>query len=214
MNLKLIASCLAGAALVAACGGSDNIPPAPQAKISVPELATGSYKVSLGDETAPTVGQYYAGADGSRLLIVNGTDERASTLYKRASGGEWQRVPAATADVSASLLRNDVTTLSSTDSTALAGHYTVKLASGVSGFMLGTDGKLTVENGASCAISGSLGDVILPGVRKATVAFAGCSSLPASAQGVAVQDGDYAPARLRLVLDDGKQVVEVWAYRE
>jgi len=52
---------------LAACGGGDGDN---QPKVNVDDLAAGSYVVSTGDANAPTVGKYYAGADGRRLLVA------------------------------------------------------------------------------------------------------------------------------------------------
>ncbi|GAB3259758.1 hypothetical protein [Chitinimonas naiadis] len=213
MTRYVIAS-LAGTLLLAACGGSDTEPTVAAPKVAVDDLPTGSYLVSLGDEAAPTIGQYYSAADGSRLLIVNNPDEQASTLYKRSSNAAWQRIPAATSDVSISLLQSKAVDLTPADASSLSGHFTVPLQSGSVGFTLGADGKLSADAGSSCAINGSLGDALLPGVRKLSLNLTGCGALPASLQGIAVTDGDYAPARWRLVLDNGSQLSELWAYAE
>ncbi|MBM3116166.1 hypothetical protein [Jeongeupia naejangsanensis] len=203
-------------ASLAACGGSDasseaSAPAASVPKVSVDALPAGGYVVAIGNADAPTIGQYYSGSDGSRLLIVNDGDDVARAVYKQNAGGVWRAVPEAKADVDIRLLGQEARTSPAVDAAQRAGRYTVVLATGAATFSLSAQGAITAD-GSGCRISGQTGTSPLPGAQELTLAFAGCDGLPASATGVLLTDPDYAPAILRLVVDDGSKVVDLWAY--
>ncbi|WP_341677556.1 hypothetical protein [Niveibacterium sp. SC-1] len=220
MKTPLLFAALASLGL-AACGSNDDAPAAtpvaPAPTVTVSALEAGSWSVSLGEETAPVVGQYYAASDGTRTLVVDGDDARASALYKGAADGSWKRVPAATADTKLSFLHSASLPLKTLDTAALAGSYVVQVTGtgspAAAAFSLAADGKISAGNSA-CKLSGTLGNELVPGVRKLSLTTSACSGLPASLQGIAVADREYAPVVLRFVLDDGSQLAELWAYAE
>ena len=79
--------CLSALALgLSGCGDDDPV-------VTVDDLDTGAYVVSVGDANAPTVGRYFAAADGSRLLVLEDATTRAQQSYRRAAGGSWVAVP-------------------------------------------------------------------------------------------------------------------------
>ncbi|SMC16168.1 hypothetical protein SAMN02745857_00117 [Andreprevotia lacus DSM 23236] len=204
--------------LLAACGGSSDsgssVAPTLQPSVQVQALPAGSYNVALGSDSKPAVGQYLAAADGSRLLVVNDDNELAQTLYKQAAGGAWQSVPAASAPVSITLLRSDATSPATVDLARLAGRYVAQVqGGGTAVFTLAADGSLSAAGG-SCQLSGKTGVAALPGSVAVNLVLSGCGSLPAAVNGVLLVDAAYAPARFRLLADDGKQVVDLWAYAE
>ena len=105
MNRHLLCAGTAAAALaLTACGGDgDAAPAAPSATVTVDDAAPGAYAVSVGTADTLTVGKYYAAEDGSRLVVLQGTDDRATQLYRRAAtGGAWTAVPASTGHVTGS----------------------------------------------------------------------------------------------------------------
>ncbi|BCL74431.1 hypothetical protein JHS3_01670 [Jeongeupia sp. HS-3] len=204
------------ALLLAACGGSDggeaSAPVAAAAKVSVDALPAGSYTVSSGDDGQPGVGQYYAGSDGSRLMVVNDDDEGARTLYKQSASGVWSAVPPAKTDVTLHLSGYEPRASPLAEAAQLAGNYTVPLAAGgVAMFALSAQGAIAAM-GSGCQISGQTGASKLPGALAVSLKFAGCNGLPSSASGVLLADPDYAPAKLRLLVDDGSVVADLWAY--
>jgi len=215
MKAPLLFAALASLGL-AACGSNDDAPATPATTsptVTVSNLDAGTYAVALGDETAPTVGQYYAATDGTRYLVVDGDDAKASALYKGAPDGSWKRVPAATTDTKISFLSSTSAPLKTLDVAALAGSYVVQVAGSPAAFSLSADGKISAGSTA-CKLSGTLGNELVQGARKLTLATSGCSGLAASLQGLAVADREYAPVALRFVLDDGSQLAELWAYAE
>ena len=216
MNRLLLCVGAAAAALVlAACGSDDDTPAAPASPtVTVDDATTGAYVVSTGTADALTVGKYYAAADGSRLLVLQGAGDRVSQLYRRASAGAaWIPVPAASAATTVTLATRAAVAVTSPTAAALAGKYRVAIDGGHADFTLGADGVLTAGS-ATCKLSGTTTAGTLPGTLKLTLATSGCGALPASATGVLVADPDFAPAAFRLVADNGKVPVDLWAYAD
>ncbi len=205
---------------LAACGGSDDAtaptPPATPTppKITVSDLPTGSYVVSMGDINAPTVGKYYAAADGSRLLVVADAADRATQLFRKAGSDAWVVAPGSNLDVNVTLLRSDATQAATPTLASLAGNYVTLVATGVTAsFSVNAAGDITAGS-STCKLSGKLAANTLPGSLKLTLTTVGCGALPASSTGVVTADADYAPARFRLVADSGTLVVDLWAFAE
>jgi len=223
---RLTQLALAGAALatLAACGG-DSQPvagggtptPAPsQPKVTVDELAGGAYTVSTGDVEKPTVGRYYAGADGKRLLALEDGGEQVDLLLRRATASaDWRAVPPPSTDLDVKLLHSQPRTLAVPDAAALAGRYVLRLADGsAADFQLGADGRISVGTLPGCRLSGALGASSLPGALALSLDSSGCGGLPAHARGVLITDPQDAPASLRLLADDGAGVVDLRGYAE
>jgi len=225
----------AAALLLAACGGGSSngflpVTTSPTAttpttpatgagatpKVSVDDLATGSYVVSTGDASAPTVGKYYAAADGSRLLVFGDSDDRARQTYRRDADGAWVGVPAADKDVTVTLLQSNALADAGVDLAKLAGHYRVQTTTGVvADFSVAADGAITAGSSA-CKLSGKLTAGVLPNTLKLGLAATSdaCGGLPAAASGVLAVDADYAPAKFRLLAYNASQLVDLWAYVE
>ncbi len=223
MNRNFGAMALCGAALLlTACGGGGNgtaiLPVTPPAAIkptvTVDDLAAGSYVVSTGDANAPTVGKYYAAADGSRLLVIGDSDDHAKQSYRRDAGGAWVGVPAADKDVRVSLIQSNAQADAGASIAKIVGHYRVQAAAGVTAdFNVDVDGAI-VAGSSACKLSGKLSAGTLPNTLKLSLATSGCGSLPASSSGVIALDSDYAPASFRMLADDGAQLLDLWAYAE
>ncbi|MDM0045654.1 hypothetical protein QTH91_14265 [Variovorax dokdonensis] len=212
--------------MLAACGGSSNTPVASggggatttepaKPKVSTEDLSTGAYAVSTGDADKPTVGRYYAAADGKRLLAFEDADDSVDLLLRRADAASaWVAVPAPTTDLNVSLLSSQARTLATPDAATLAGRYVVRLSDGAAAdFNIGADGRITAGTSA-CKLSGSLASSTLPGALSLSLTSNGCAALPASATGVLVVDALDAPASLRLIADDGARTVDLRAYVE
>ncbi|MGR4867450.1 hypothetical protein ACIPRI_01135 [Variovorax sp. LARHSF232] len=214
------AAALAAALALAGCGGGSNndgaVTPAPSSpKVTVQDLAPGSYIVSVGDANAPTVGKYYAGANGSRLLALANKDDQLDRLFKRDPGASsWTAIPAVDQDLQLALLRSDALVAQSADPAALAGNYAAALSDGAPARLrIAASGAITALDTA-CKLSGQLGASTLPSTLKLSLAASGCAGLPATGSGVLVIDSDYAPARFRLIADNGTQALDLWAYKE
>jgi hypothetical protein len=201
---------LALALLLTACNAFDSDTSSQAAGgVAVPALAAGSYTVMLGPESAPVVGQYHAGADGTRQLIVDGDDAQARAVYKGAADGSWRVVPTG-GDVS--FLKTLPLSLASTELSSLAGNYTTRVNDAAVRFSLAANGMLDPAKGESCQLSGQVNSEWLPGVHKLQLKSSGCNGLPASAQGLLIVDPEYAPARFRIVVTDATSLGELWAY--
>jgi len=212
---------LASTALfLGACGGGNHDTPATNTPtetakptVAVDDLGTGSFVVSVGDANAPAVGKYYGAADGTRLLVLSDSEDHATQSYRRAAGGAWVAVPGTDKDVQVHFLRSNALPDLSLSLAALAKHYRVMVAAGVSAdFTLMADGTITPGT-TSCKLSGKVSAGALPNTMKLSLATTGCA-LPSSATGVIAFDGDYAPAAFRMLADDGAQIVDLWAYPE
>jgi hypothetical protein len=200
--------------LLAACGNSnDSSDSKPQ--LSVTDLSAGVYAVSTGDSSSPTAGKYYAAADGSRLLVLNDTEDKAVTIYRReGSNGSWQAIPAVTENTSVQLLNNNVVVSSTVDVSTLAGSYAARLTSGAAAlFSINAAGDL-VAGSSACKLSGKASAGTLPNTAKLSLSASSCGDLPATSTGVLIVDSDYAPARFRLLTDKGSASVDLWAYSE
>lgn len=186
--------------------------------VTVDDLSSGAYIVSVGDSASPTVGKYYADASGNRLLVLtDGSDsETLSQYYRRSAGGAWVSVPAATQDTTVTLLRSDSLTTSTVSASALAGSYVAKVASGVTAsFTLSSDGSIAAASSSSCKLTGTLTTGTLPNTLKLSLkSGSGCGSLPSSATGVLVVDSDFSPAAFRLLADNGSTAFDLWAYAQ
>lgn len=201
-------------ALSACGGGSGNSGIGQQAKVSVDELATGSYSVALGDANTPTVGRYYAGADGSRLLVLTDGDDRINQLYRRAAGEAWVAVPASSQDVKVALLRSSAVPANTLAVASLAGNYAARVAAGVTAnFTVLASGDI-VAGASACKLSGKLTASALPNTLQLSLSATGCGSLPASSTGTVAVDAEDAPARFRITADNASQLVDLWAYAE
>lgn len=209
--MKRIHPILAGMLLLslAACGSDNHDDEA--APVRVTELAAGTYAVSAGDAANPVAGKYYAAADGSRLVVLNDAQERATAIYRRGAGGAWRAAPAGTA---LDLSGNNAIVPETIAVAAIVGNYSVRLAGGaVAAFSVNGAGEI-VPSGTGCKLSGKLGPAPFSSALTLTLSASGCGDLPAGATGFAVVDRDYAPAAFRLLADDGRAVVDLWAYRD
>jgi hypothetical protein len=196
--------------LLTACGSNADNAPA----VSVAELAAGAYEVSTGDGANPTAGKYYAGADGSRFLVLNNSGQQASAVYRRDGNGSWQMTPPATANTTLELLHSNPVPATTIELPALARSYTVRLAAGTAAtFSVNASGDI-VAGATGCKLSGKLAATTLPNALKASLTSAGCGDLPAQSDGFLIVDKDYAPAAFRLVASSGANVVDLWAYPE
>lgn len=195
--------------LLAACGSSDRDAPS----IDVTELSAGTHAVSAGDPASPTAGKYYAAADGSRLLVLNDGAQQATSLYRRDGNGDWQSMSAAQGS-KVELLASSAAPSNAINAASVAGRYVARLLpGGVAAFSVGADGDIVAGNSA-CKLSGKLATTTLPNALKLTLATAGCSGLPARADGYLVVDGDYAPAGFHLLAAGDAAPVDLWAYLE
>ena len=208
---RCVAAALLLPLLLAACGSSHD-DEAPQARVT--ELAAGAYAVSTGAADNPVDGKYYAGADGSRLLVLNDSAQQAAALYQRDGNGAWRATPVATGDTTVDLAGSNAIPASAPDAASLAGRYEVRLSSGATAaFSVGAGGDI-VPGTSACKLSGKLAASTLPNTLKLTLATSACGDLPAAIDGYLVVDADYAPAAFRLLGNGGAKPLDLWAYAE
>ncbi len=183
-------------------------------KVTVSDLSAGVYQVSSGNPDAPNIGQYYAGSDGSRLLVLNDAANKATQAYRKASSGDWSAVPAVTQDLNVSLLRHDAVANTPLTVASAAGSYVTQVSEGViATFSIAADGSLSASNSA-CKLSGKLTPSSLPNALSLSLNTTACGNLPASSQGNLVLDNGYYPAAFRFITDNGTQLLDLWVYAD
>lgn len=203
---------LAGALVLAACGGSGDDGP----QVSVQDQAAGRYAVSLGRADAPTWGKYYAAENGKRLLVAFDADERAQQLYRRTDGSaRWVAVPEPDADTDVALLRSDTLSQQTLAVASMAGRYVTRTPAGAAAsFSIDANGAI-VAGSSACKLSGTLSAGSLPSTLNLALRSSGCGDgVPGRADGVLVVDSDDAPAAFRLLADGDGQLADFWAFAD
>ena len=200
-------------ALLAGCG-SVHEPAVALQPMQVDDLAAGVYSVASGAADARRAGHYYAGADGSRLLVLDKFTGQVDALYRRQGGGAWRAVPAVAGNVPVTLSRRVALPISTAGLASLAGDYVMQEPTGVVGhFTVRPDGQIVARAGA-CKLSGHLAAGTLPNTFQLILQTRACGALPASSAGVLVLIDDDTPARFRLIADNGRQLVDLWAFAD
>lgn len=199
--------------LLTACNDSDDSSNN-ESNLTVTDLATGAYIVSTGDVNEPTIGKYYAGEDGSRLLVLNDTTDEAKNLYRKTSEYDWVAVPNVTGNSTVTLLRYDAISNTSLDIANVVGSYVTQVAEGViATFSISADGNL-IAGSSNCQLSGTLNTSALPNALHLSLQAVSCADLPENSSGNLIIDTDYHPAAFRLITDDGNNVIDLWGYAD
>ncbi|XZG71118.1 hypothetical protein ACTSKR_04405 [Chitinibacteraceae bacterium HSL-7] len=212
----LVLTMVCGIALSACNSDSPSEPPAqpnpgspPQ--VTVDTLPAGRYDVAIGDANAPQLGHYYAAENGERLLIVDGDEAQASTIYRQDRTGTWRCIPAALQTQHVALLRHE--SAISEVSSASTGDYDGVLGNGERlSFRQENSGSFTALPGG-CQLTGERQSSSLPGLIDVSVRLTQCGTLDGSYSGQLEASSADAPRDFRLVLDNGHALLEVWAYR-
>ncbi|HZF86014.1 MAG TPA: hypothetical protein VE084_21065, partial [Burkholderiaceae bacterium] len=134
-----------GAGGTPGAGAGGSAPEPAPAVVKVDDLGAGIYAVSTGDPDQPTLGRYYAGPDGKRLLALEDAGETVDRILRRADDSSaWVAVPAPTADLNVQLLRSQASATAATpDVAALAGRYVVRLSGGTAAdFRIDAQGRI------------------------------------------------------------------------
>ncbi|QLQ33533.1 MAG: hypothetical protein HZT40_20215 [Candidatus Thiothrix singaporensis] len=198
--------------LLSACNGGSDSSSAASAP-NVEDLTTGVYTVSTGDANAPTVGKYYSGFNGDRLLVLNGSNDQATQLYQRQGNNVWESTPTQSATVT--LLRHDAAlTAGNIAVSSFAGNYVTQAAQGINASFTVSSGGVISANATDCKISGQLSAGSMPDTLKLNLKTVNCGSLPSSSSGYLMADNDYAPAAFRLLTVSGQQIVDLWSYAD
>jgi hypothetical protein len=206
-------SSLALVALLAACssGGDGTGPSSGSAPIGG-VAANGTQNGLVSGDPAGGYGEAYISNGKGYLLVSPSDDEPATALYKLGNGN--QRVPAAAAGASPSFdsgAASDTATAAPTLA-QLAGNYSTVAGQQALDFSVAADG--TVTGGSGCTISGKLdGSNSYGSALPASFTLQGCgSALDGSYNGLALQPANAAPTRLRLVGENGSQMLDLFAY--
>jgi len=184
--------------------------------ITVDDLSTGAYTVSTGDTNAPTIGTYYAGASGARLMVLNDAADKITNLYRRKdSGSPWAAVPAPGSNVTITFLRSTAQVSRELVLADFAGNYAVWVSSTVTAkFSVAASGALTAGDTA-CKLSGNLSSGRMPNTLDLKLDASGCgTTLPATSTGVIAVDSNFAPTAFRILTDNDIVRVDLWGYRE
>lgn len=202
------------ALVLTACGGggsSSSDGPA----VNVPTLlSAGVYSVSVASGDSVAAGKYYLAADGQALVVLNDGGEKAATVYSREAGSnkKWVASPAVANDTAVSFATTTAQVSAALALPDVAGNYSVLLSDQSQAvFTVDANGKIAAGS-SSCKITGQLVKASIAQALAVKLATAGCAGLPASITGYALQDGDYAPAKLRIVNADSSALVDIWAF--
>ncbi|QIL78722.1 hypothetical protein G7047_01375 [Diaphorobacter sp. HDW4A] len=210
--VTVLASLMMAAGLTA-CGGGSSSSNAPT--LAVPAMSgAGVYAVSVtrGDELL--AGKYYSAADGQALVVLNGNNEKAASIYSRESGEKkaWMASGGIASDTAIVFASTTVLNSAAMALGEVAGTYVLLLADQSRAmFTVDASGKVSAGS-SSCKISGQFAKASVAQAVKIQLATTGCSGLPVSINGYALQDSDYAPAVLRLVNADSNPSVDLWAF--
>lgn len=200
--------CLVLLGLLTACMDSST------PRISIDSLPAGSYTVSMGEAESPTVGQYFATSTGERLLLVQNDELQSQVLYRSNDGTVWKRVPSSGQDSIVHFLRSESLGLDDSSLASLAGQYSVLVDGSAVALTVDKQGVISPASASGCQLAGKVASTELAGFYSLSISSSACTSLPTSLSGRLIVDSADSPARLRMVLDNGSQLTELWAYAE
>jgi hypothetical protein len=199
------------ASFLVAC--DDNGGKSSTAKLTVDELESGRYTVSVGDENSPSIGKYYAGNGNSRFVFVEGVDGKVAQIYRRTQNGEWTAVPNSRDDTTIKLVNSTPVLDQNIGLAELPSGFVTKTSlDQVVKFALGSNGRLTAEAG-DCHIVGTVSEGDIEGLLAVALTSENCD-LPEEMDGVLVIDDDYQPAVFRLIASRGEEIMDLWIYQE
>ena len=184
--------------------------------VRVDDPMAGSFRISTGGLEQPTVGRYLIGRDGSRLLALEQADESVGLLLNRAADSlQWVAVPPPEADLDVAVHESHRRPSVTLQLDRLVGRYVLRLADGsAADFGIDADGNLLAGSESACALTGRLTASPLAGALALVLESQGCEGLPARAEGVVLADPDDAPAALRLLAQEGSEIVDLRGYSE
>lgn len=209
-NISYLAMAIAMSLLVA-CGHSKS--KNDTAKLSVDDLGSGRYTVSIGDENSPSVGKYYGGSGNSRFVFVEGANGNVAKIYRRKESGEWTAVPNIIKDSDVNFINSTPVLDQGVGFKVLPSSFVTKtFLDKIVTLSIASNGKLTAEAG-DCYISGEMSDGDIEELLEVRLTTENCN-LPQVMDGVLIIDKDYQPAVFKLVAYDDQEVFDLMLYQE
>lgn len=179
----------------------------------VPALTTGTYAVSVetGQEL-PTVGKYYSGADGSKLVVLNDEQDRAQrVIHYDAATRTWHSSNQSGQPPKLEFASQEKIADRQLGLNELAGSYSLSLADGRT-IPVEIKGQGQINSlDQNCRFSGKISES--PMANTATYQFTenSCAALKNNVKGYVVIDEDLEPAAFRL-LSDTVNAQDIWAF--
>lgn len=199
------------AALLVGCGdGSDDPPPTS----AVPAVAEGAFAASVQGDTAG-VGLALFDAAGQGFVLLSDDGDSGHTVMHVADRTQARRAPVGPGFVTLAFARSEPVTLSIPGGAELAGEYQVLLDGKPVSLSITADGRIGPAGTGACKLGGQV-DLArsIGGARALSLTLENCGSLAAgSYQGVLFASADTAPARWQAVVENGRSVIDLLAYR-
>lgn len=178
----------------------------------VPALAVGTYSVSIEtDQELPTVGKYYSGADGTKLVVLNDEQDRAQIVMQYDVSTKTWHSNQSDQNLKLEFAHYEKIADQKLSLNELVGSYTLSLADGSSipvevkaqGQMISLD--------QNCSFTASISESAMANTASYQFTENKCAALKNNEKGYVVVDQDLEPAGFRLLWDtvDSK---DLWAF--
>lgn len=178
----------------------------------VPALAAGTYSVSIETEQElPTVGKYYAGTDGSKLVVLNDAQDRAQIVMHYDVATKTWHSNQNDKNLKLEFAHYEKIADQKLNLNELVGRYTLSLADGSSipvevkaqGHMISLD--------QNCRFTANISERAMANTARYQFTENKCAALKHNEKGYIVVDQDLEPAAFRL-LSDTVDSKDLWAF--
>ncbi|RPE31624.1 hypothetical protein EC846_1091 [Acinetobacter sp. BIGb0102] len=178
----------------------------------VPALAVGTYSVSIEtDQELPTVGKYYSGTDGTKLVVLNDEQDRAQIVMHYDVATKTWHSNQSDKNLKLEFAHYEKIADQKLSLNELVGSYTLSLADGSSipvevkaqGQMISLD--------QNCSFTAKISESSLANTASFQFTENKCAALKNNEKGYVVVDQDLEPAAFRL-LSDTVDSKDLWAF--
>jgi len=178
----------------------------------VPALAMGTYSVSIEtDQELPTVGKYYSGTDGTKLVVLNDEQDRAQIVMHYDVATKAWHSNQSDKNLKLEFAHYEKIADQKLSLNELVGSYTLSLADGSSipvevkaqGQMISLD--------QNCSFTAKISESSLANTASYQFTENKCAALKNNEKGYVVVDQDLEPAAFRL-LSDTVDSKDLWAF--
>ncbi|KHF77667.1 hypothetical protein PJ15_0722 [Acinetobacter sp. neg1] len=178
----------------------------------VPALAVGTYSVSIEtDQELPTVGKYYSGTDGTKLVVLNDEQDRAQIVMHYDVATKTWYSNQSDKNLKLEFAHYEKIADQKLSLNELVGSYTLSLADGSSipvevkaqGQMISLD--------QNCSFTAKISENSLANAASYQFTENKCAALKNNEKGYVVVDPDLEPAAFRL-LSDTVDSKDLWAF--
>ncbi|OEC91703.1 hypothetical protein [Acinetobacter sp. YK3] len=175
-------------------------------------LAVGTYSVSIeSDQELPTVGKYYSGTDGTKLVVLNDEQDRAQIVMHYDVATKIWHSNQSDKNLKLEFAHYEKIDDQKLSLNELVGSYTLSLADGSSipvevkaqGQMISLD--------QNCSFTAKISESSLANTASYQFTENKCAALKNNEKGYVVVDQDLEPAAFRL-LSDTVDSNDLWAF--